>query len=95
MALIEKKRENHVCVPKPEDVQNDLLLSGLLDVRVLHGDEGGEDPFDLCEVQPTRLVLRKTSKFCYSGKIDMRTKWVWNIYLGLETLKYPGETKRP
>ncbi len=56
-------------VPKPEDVQNDFLLSGLLDVRVLHGDEGGEDPFDLGEVQPARLVLKKASEFCYSRKI--------------------------
>ena len=56
-------------VPKPEDVQNDLLLSGLLDVRVLHGDEGGEYPFDLGEVQSARLILGKASGFCYSLKI--------------------------
>ena len=65
---------------RPKYVQDDLLLTALLDVHVLHGEQAAEDAFHLGEVQPARLVLQWGEDIKMSSTRGIRpsselTKW--------------------
>ena len=62
---------NHFDLKVPEYVQDDLLLTALLDVHVLHGEQSAEDTFHLGEVQPARLVLREgRNQYVFDNQIS-------------------------
>ena len=52
----------------PEYVQNDLLLTALFYVNILHGQQGTENALHLGEVQSARLVLQKKCAIKFSAK---------------------------